>query len=315
MKSFQIEKIIASLENQLDQAEQKFFENWLEQSKENRQLYEETKKVFEASQKARINFHPDAEQALQKINRRLKTKQLARWSYRAAAVFVLLLLAAKILFFPAETQWHEITAENRQVIYLADHSKVILAQNATLKYPEEFEKKHRNVFLKGKAYFEITKNQERPFTVETNHTNIKVLGTRFLVDASANSTEKVFVEEGKVAFNSRSSANSQPLILTKNEAGTWLAENNRMTESSFSNLNQNTWLSGRLNFENATLETVLEDFEAHFNIKIECGESIKNKKYTGVFTEATQVEKALQIVATTLNLQINKTENTYIIKP
>ncbi len=315
MKPIPIEKIIASLEQRLTEQEEHQMQNWLMDSVENQRLYNETKKVFEASRKTRLNFQPDAAKALQKVYRRLKTKQIVRWSYRAAAVFVLLLLAAKILFFPAQTQWHEITAENRQVVYLADHSKVILAGNSTLKYPEKFHKKQRNVFLNGKAYFEITKDAERPFTVETNHTNIKVLGTRFLVDASVNSAEKVFVDEGKVSFNSRSLESNQPLILTKNETGTWLAANNSLTESTFSNLNQNSWLSGRLSFEDATLETVLNDLEKHFLIKAECSESVKNMKYTGNFTENTNAEKALQIICTTLNLRISKIENTYLILP
>jgi len=315
MQPFPIEKIIASFEQQLSEQEEKQLEKWLAESTENQKLYNETKKVVEASEKTQLKFQPDASKALQKVNRRLKTKQIARWSYRAAAVFILLLLATKILFFSAESQWHEITAENRRIVYLTDHSKVILAANTTFKYPERFDKKQRNVYLNGKAYFEITKDAKRPFIVETSHTNVKVLGTRFLVDAAADSAQRVFVDEGKVAFSSRSSDLTSSLILTKNKAGTWLAADNSLTEANFSNLNQNTWLSGRLSFENTSLKDVLIDFEKYFKIKTVCDASIKNKRYSGAFTETTSAEEALAIIATTLNLRINKSENTFFIQP
>lgn len=315
MKPFPIEKIIASFEQQLTEEEEKQLEKWLAESAENQKLYNETRKVVDASKKTQLNFRPDARKALQQVNRKLKTKQIARWAYRAAAVFIVLLLATKILFLSAESQWHEITAENRRIVYLTDHSKVILAENATFKYPEKFGKKQRNVYLNGKAYFEITKDAKRPFIVETSHTHIKVLGTRFLVDAAADSAQKVFVDQGKVAFSSRSSNQTASLILTKNKAGTWLATNNSLTETNFSNLNQNAWLSGRLRFENASLEDVLTDLEKYFNIKAMCHNSIKNMKYSGTFTENIAAEKTLQIIATTLNVQISKTGNTYFIQP
>lgn len=40
----------------------------------------------------------------------------------------------------------------------------------------------KEVILNGEAYFEITKNPQKPFIVKTNNLEIKVLGTKFNVD-------------------------------------------------------------------------------------------------------------------------------------
>lgn len=315
MKPFPIEKIVASFDHQLSEQEEKQLQSWLEASAENIKLYKETKRVFETTRKTRLNFNPDTGKALIKVNGRLKTKQLYRWWYRAAAVLLLVVLAAKVLFLPPETQWHEITAENRQVVYLNDNSKVVLAENATFKYPDKFRDKQRSVLLSGKAYFEITKDAEHPFVVKTAHTSIKVVGTRFLVDASAKSSEKVFVDEGKVIFKALAAGNKQTISLTQNETGIWLAKNNSLTETTYSNLNRNAWLSGKLTFNNSTLEKVFLDFEKYFHIKIEYPESLKSRRYTGNFTEPITAGKALNVVCTTLNLQLSNSATTYTIKP
>ena len=48
-----------------------------------------------------------------------------------------------------------------------------------LKYPREFSEKERNVYLDGEAYFEVTKNRHKPFTVESDAMRVRVLGTTF----------------------------------------------------------------------------------------------------------------------------------------
>ncbi len=41
-------------------------------------------------------------------------------------------------------------------------------QKATTRYPREFSEKERNVYLEGEAYFEVTKNRHKPFTVQSD---------------------------------------------------------------------------------------------------------------------------------------------------
>ena len=64
-------------------------------------------------------------------------------------------------------------------VVLPDGTRVWLNNLATLKYPREFSEKERNVYLEGEAYFEVTKNRHKPFTVQSDAMRVRVLGTTF----------------------------------------------------------------------------------------------------------------------------------------
>ncbi len=60
---------------------------------------------------------------------------------------------------------------------------VWLNAGSKLTYTKDFGKKNREVVLTGEAFFDVTKNPEKPFLIQTNSINIKVLGTAFNVKA------------------------------------------------------------------------------------------------------------------------------------
>ena len=316
MESFPIDQIIASIEGRLTSDEQHELDRWLAKYAENQAYFDEIKKVFEATGKLKVDFKPDAHKALQKLNRRLSSTHYLYWIQRSAAAVILLFVVAKaVLFISTETKWNDLTATSQQIFYLADSSKIVLAENAHFRYPVKFGSKEREVFLQGRAYFEIKPDQKHPFVISTNNTNIKVLGTKFLVDASNPKQERVVVDEGKVAFSPVSSSPEKTIFLTRNEIGIWNAADNQIIECENYDANINSALSGRLSFTDTPLKEIIKDFERHFHIEIELTDkSLESRVYTGSFSTL-EAEKAIQILGNSLNLNIKKHENTYILQP
>ena len=69
-------------------------------------------------------------------------------------------------------------------IKLSDGTKVWLNSGTTLKFPQDMAQGEiRKVYLEGEAFFDVVKNQHRPFVVNTQNLNIKVLGTEFNISA------------------------------------------------------------------------------------------------------------------------------------
>lgn len=64
-------------------------------------------------------------------------------------------------------------------VTLPDGSIAWLNTNSKLTYPEKFSDKYRKVKLEGEGYFEVKKNKQAPFFVETNQMTANVLGTNF----------------------------------------------------------------------------------------------------------------------------------------
>ena len=71
---------------------------------------------------------------------------------------------------------------NRTKIVLPDGSQVWLNAGSNLDYNNStFNQELREVSLNGEAYFDVTKNPDKPFIIHTKKMDIKVLGTVFNV--------------------------------------------------------------------------------------------------------------------------------------
>ncbi|MGB7527907.1 FecR family protein [Sphingobacterium cellulitidis] len=80
---------------------------------------------------------------------------------------------------------------------LSDGTKVWINANSQLRFPSVFSAHERRVKVKGEVYFEVAKDAERPFYVESEGAEIKVLGTHFNVN-SYSAFCKTTLAEGKV---------------------------------------------------------------------------------------------------------------------
>ena len=67
----------------------------------------------------------------------------------------------------------------RQKVVLPDGTKVILNAGSYMKYPRQFGKEGRYVHFKGEAYFDVAKNKDCPFIIQSQDYKIRVLGTTF----------------------------------------------------------------------------------------------------------------------------------------
>nr|WP_121272954.1 FecR family protein [Pedobacter schmidteae] len=98
-----------------------------------------------------------------------------------------------------------VPAANYINLTLADGTKVWVNANSRLNFPSKFVGNERRVVLEGEAYFEVAKDAERPFYVESKGAEIKVLGTHFNVMAYSNQLTTTLVEGSvKISKGSKS---------------------------------------------------------------------------------------------------------------
>ncbi|NKI26930.1 DUF4974 domain-containing protein [Arenibacter sp. 6A1] len=152
-------------------------------------------------------------------------------------------------------------------IALSDGSKVTLNAGSQLKYPVHFVKgKKRSVILNGEAYFDIAKDAERPFVVNTQDMDIQVLGTKFNV-TSYTQDEKTYtvLVEGKVAAISKLQENDS-IVLNPNQR-VFFHEGYLMQES-VKIEKYVGWLSGQLVFIDDSFDVIAHKLERKFDLKI-----------------------------------------------
>lgn len=214
------------------------------------------------------------------------------WSmrYKVAAAILLLVAASVGLWWLGRPMSSEtsialakaaelITISNAEEaprsVTLPDGSIVELHAKSTLYYPSGFGDV-REVELVGEAFFDVTRNPEKPFVVFADNVVTKVLGTSFLIRAF-NKENKVTVQvkTGQVAVAKKSTGDfktkqeTDALLLTPNQQAIYSRKGEELVKS----LVENPLLleSGKaVNFEfiDTPLRKVFEDLETAYGVEI-----------------------------------------------
>ncbi|MBD2757194.1 FecR family protein [Spirosoma validum] len=176
-------------------------------------------------------------------------------------------------------------------IFLSDGSSVVLQPGSRLSYPNTLTK--REVYLTGKAFFEVVKDPANPFLVYTRGVATKVLGTSFSIDApETNQPIKVAVKTGKVAVYSLDETTSlypestdseqNSLVLTPNQSAEYVADSHhlvRKTDTVSTFLQPGTLIVAKqsFDFDETPVSDVFRTLEKAYGIDIVYNESALGK--------------------------------------
>jgi ferric-dicitrate binding protein FerR (iron transport regulator) len=128
------------------------------------------------------------------------------------------------------------TTDKPMEVRLPDESMVALKPNSQVRYPEQFTKDERDVYLLGEAFFDVTKDPNKPFFVHTDVLTTKVLGTSFTVQANkGQQAGKVIVSTGRVAVSKQTEGKESLAKESKQKADVVLTPNQQVTVSDASN--------------------------------------------------------------------------------
>ncbi len=125
----------------------------------------------------------------------------------------------------------EVTNTTRQprLVNLPDQSRILLYPQSRVSYANPFSGVRREVYLSGKAFFDVTKNPSRPFYVYADKLVTKVLGTSFLVQTNESANQvRVTVKTGKVSVYAQSQAPSANQLEDYKLSGTVLIPNQQI---------------------------------------------------------------------------------------
>ena len=176
-------------------------------------------------------------------------------------------------------------------------SEVTLEPGSRLTYSE---KSPRNTALEGKAYFEVARDEAVPFEITTDGAFVRVLGTKFMVDA-ASSVKEVYVTEGKVLF--AKSSDAEGVILTKGMQAT-LSESDAVPVVAMEpDVNSIAWQRGSFIFDKTPLKEVLETLSEHY--KVSFAATDLDKQLSGEFY-AEDLDLIISLIESALDVHIIK---------
>ncbi|MDP3914602.1 MAG: FecR domain-containing protein [Bacteroidota bacterium] len=240
----------------------------------------------------------------QQLNSRKRSFKLNANSFlKYAAIFILALGLSSLYFYyqnldqiSSNFQLFDtaVVAENgqRSKIILPDSTVVWLNSGTKITYNNNFGYNNREIKLIGQAFFQVTKNKEIPLVVHCNELKVKVLGTRFDVNAySNNETISVALQSGSVELlHSKNEAFQYKLV--PGEMAQYDIHSEKVVVNEVNVGRITAWTDGILYFNDIPMKEVLIQLERKYNIDIE----VKNPKiYKSVFTATIKNETLEEI--------------------
>jgi len=205
------------------------------------------------------------------------------------------------------------TAKGRQSrIYLTDGSVVVLNSDSQLKFPLFYAEDQREVELQGEGFFDVETNKRKPFIVKTHDQRIKVYGTKFNVNNYENEqTTKTTLFHGKVSVqNLIGSLPQKEYILKPGEQIVLDKKSKALKQDKTENEEQVLgWKNGVFVYDNATLKEIMKDFARWYNIDVDL-ETLPALTFSGTIPRNYELDKALNVIARTANIKINRTGTT-----
>lgn len=186
-------------------------------------------------------------------------------------------------------------------ITLDDGTVVWMNSASELSYPARFTGAERRVRLSGEAYFQVARNKQMPFIVETQGMDVQVLGTVFNVMAYADEPKSVVtLVEGKVQVQSVEEAGR--VILQPGEQVAVGKEG--MTVRQVNTKFATSWIHDRFAFEHEKMEEVMRKLARWYNVDfIFVNPDRKQKSFTGSLPKYADVSKVLKIMEMTTNVR------------
>ncbi|BCM24521.1 FecR family protein [Methyloradius palustris] len=293
------------------------FEAWLMASPSHQQVYLEVEDIWQ-----KLDSTPQLERLTSALQKKQQLQRSSKIKTAFTALSIVVLSAASLFGYQA---WQSqplmqmsASANIGEVAVkdLNDGSKITM--NANTNIDIIYYRNKRLVKLnRGEAIFEVAKDPNRPFVVDSGDAKVTVLGTRFVVNR-LNNLVRVSVDHGRVQVESQSQDGNvigTPTILTNGEVAEVLPAQSpqrvsRPASDAF------TFQQGIITFNNATLDEISETLSRYRQqpVHIESGLNVKTK--VTAIVKARNVEKFLDSLPEVAPVKVEYGQNeTLIVSP
>ena len=266
-----------------------------------------------------LDVDSDFEKVLSKINEQATRSEAKRFSIapllRVAAVAVVLLGAVYLIqdnfFSSPEMIQIQANANSTEALSLPDGTTVWLREGSSIAYAEGMAGQRRKVSLEGEAFFDVVRDEKRPFEIATPEGGkVEVLGTSFSVCSAEGHTE-VLVKTGKVLYTPY--AERKGVFLTPGRRAQFEHSTRQLHLENALSFNSLAWQAGGLEFINTPMHQVVKDLNDHYGTKV----VLKNKRlndcgFTSPLTDQ-PIESVLKSISLAFGSVVEPTATGYRI--
>ena len=289
---------------------------WMEHSPENRREFLKERKIFDS-----MLLLGDEKTIEEKMRHK-------SWSLSSLGTELIKIVAAVAVTLGLSLLYQFVSDKNgvvpMQSIYvptgqrvnitLSDGTNVWLNACSEMTYPASFSEDIRRVSLKGEAYFDVSKDVEHPFVVQTKKCDIKVLGTEFNVrvnEAESDCEFSAALLEGSIELTNKMEPGPS-IRLAPMQKAEWTG--GKMVVESIRNLDDYRWKEGLICFEDIRFADLMKRFEKTYDIRIVIqNKSLHDYKCSGKCRVSDGVDFILQVLQRSTRFTFSRSDDNTII--
>ncbi|MNE24036.1 fec operon regulator FecR [compost metagenome] len=241
----------------------------------------------------------------------------------AAAIALLIAFGAGLFYVynyrnQVNEQWVRIDNQGSKIksVSMPDNSIIWLNANSSISYSNLYNTTKRELKLSGEAFFQVTKNHQKPFIVHSGNISTTALGTSFNISAyEKDQIVRVVLVTGKVAVDLKKSFNNEKrVILTPGKMIEFENKNAKWTSSMINTNSVTLWRNNKLVFVNELLPDALRKLARHYHVNIRFNEEeLSHLYFDGTFESTEEKERVLKTVLSIYGLTYKTTPNGYEI--
>ena len=173
---------------------------------------------------------------------------------------------------------------------LPDGTKVWLDAGSSISYPVAFTGNSRRVRLTGQGYFEVAKNKEKPFYVEVNRSEVKVLGTHFNISAYEEDPENTTtLLEGSVQI----SKNGKAALLQPGQQASIAAGSDHIVVSEANIDDVMAWKNGYFIFNDDDIRGIMRKVSRWYDVDVDYRGDFAGRHFGGTFYRSKGINELL----------------------
>ena len=276
--------------------EQRLIVQWLDESEKHKEVLVRERMVFDAMI---VSGGITDRQSVQ--SRKKRTRVVFMELLRVAAVILVMFLVGGYIYV---RKMEEIRLANNIVtvpvgqrvnLQLPDGTSVWLNASSEIIYPAYFSGSTREIHLNGEAYFEVEHNASKPFIVHTETFDIKVLGTKFNVEAYKGMEGfTTALMEGSVEVTDRKNKDKSVRLYPAQKVA---FRNGELCKSPIDNYDVYRWREGLICFKETRFADLMRQLEKNYGVRILINnEAVKEKVFSGKFRTTDGIDNALRLL-------------------
>jgi transmembrane sensor len=199
------------------------------------------------------------------------------------------------------------TVGERRQFRLADGTGVVLGPESRLVVDPH--SSDRSVSLDGDAYFTVTHDASRPFTVKVGTVKIQDVGTAFSIQTDEGGAIRVAVASGSVALGPRESDGASREVLRARDRAMVNPKGLVGIERSAVSDDDLAWVQGRLVFRDAPLIQVGAELYRWYGVRLRVADSTLSNLHLTASFSGESVDRVLNVIALSLGARIERQGN------